>query len=246
MTNHIVYLESVDSTNKYAADNFTNLPNQTIIFSQIQTAGKGRNGKIWHSPNEENIYASYIIKDPKFQPAKASWIGALAAINTLQVHAEDLDFWIKWPNDVYLKRKKIAGILCESHLDNNNKVDGVIIGMGININMSSKTLSKLEKPATSLFNEKKNKLKIEDIQKSLAYQIEIIYKMLVSEGIDFIFTKWKKLNGLINRDIEVLQDNGNILSAKAIDIDKSGELIIIDNLGKEHHIFSGDVSICSF
>ena len=106
MTNKTLWIDKIDSTNKYALRNFKILENKLLIAAKEQTEGVGRFGKTWESPGNVNLYASFVLKKPAFNILKTSWIGGLAVLNTLRETAPDLSFWLKWPNDVFIKEKK--------------------------------------------------------------------------------------------------------------------------------------------
>ena len=246
MTN-IISLEQVDSTNNYAQKHFSSLPDRSLITARCQTKGKGRGGKTWISSNTSNLYASYIMKNISFLPYKASWTGGLAALNVIRKATDNYtNYWIKWPNDVFYKTKKIAGILCETSLGQNNQINGVIIGIGININMSIQELEKIDKPATSVLTETGTYTNIESVANMLLSNLNMLYDKISDEGIDSIFKLWRKENGLIGNSVEILLDNNNVLNAKVLDVESSGKLVIIDKNAEIHRVFSGDVSIKQF
>ena len=176
MSNRI-QLETVDSTNAYALANFADLPGHTLVTAEQQSAGRGRRGKKWFSPPGTNIYASFIVKNPIFPPHCASWIGCLSALETLRLHEPDINFWIKWPNDIYAGKeicesRKIAGVLCETRTrKTSNQLDGIVIGIGININMSNEDLKKIPIPAASLFSLSEKVWPVEDIITTLHRQL---------------------------------------------------------------------------
>ena len=244
---NIIRLDKIDSTNNYAQKNFDSLPDRSFITAEIQTSGKGRRGKSWLSSSNSNLYVSYTIKNIPFQPYKASWLGGLAALYTIrEITKNSSDYWIKWPNDIYCDTKKIAGVLCETSIGQNNKINGVIIGIGININMTIQELKTIDKPATSILVETKSQTEVESVSNILLSYLNKLYDSISSQGINSIFESWKKENALIGNNVEILLDNNNILNAKVLDLEKSGKLIVVDEDANLHKIYSGDVSIKSF
>ncbi len=242
----IISLNKIDSTNNYAQQHFHSLPDCTLITAEEQTGGKGRNGKSWFSPQNSNLYASYIIKDINFMPYKASWIGGLAALQTINNILNISNSWLKWPNDVYINNKKIAGILCETSSNSENKISGVIIGIGINVNMTTEDLDGIDKPATSILAETGKSKCIKVIGKQLHTNLNLIYNKVLKQGINSIFNEWKDANKLIGKQIEVLLDNKKLINVKVIDIENTGKLIVIDSEANISSIYSGDVSIKNF
>ena len=242
----IIRLEKIDSTNNYDQKYFSTLPDRSLITACQQTKGKGRGGKTWVSSNTSNLYASYIIKDFSFQPHKSSWIAGLATLFTIREIAKKPHYWIKWPNDIYHKTMKIAGVLCETSLGQNNQVNGVILGIGININMTKEELEKIDKPATSILSDTETFTDITSASEILLSNLNRLYDTILTEGIDSVFKKWKEENSLIGNSVEILSGKNNILVAKVIDIESSGKLVVIDKNADIHRIYSGDVSIKNF
>ena len=241
----IKYLTTVDSTNLYAKRNYESLQNKTLIVAEQQTAGKGRLDRTWLSPVNENIYASFVVKRPNFPIYMATWICGLATLQTLREFTEDtsLPLWLKWPNDVYCSYKKISGILCEGVLDNKNQIDGIIIGVGININSSSEFLSQLDQAATSLkietAHDEAYDLKI--IAEKLAVNFEKYFNVAES-STELLYQLWRNENKLINQRISIISPNNECLEGIVKDINENGEIVFeIDD--KEQIILCGDIKI---
>ena len=244
----IIRLQKIDSTNDYAQEHFNSLPDRTLVTAQTQTKGKGRKGRPWFSSKSSSLCASYIVKKISSMHYKASWMGGLAALYTIReiVKQTNNKFWIKWPNDIYCNTQKIAGILCETKVDTNNQVAGVIVGIGINVNMTIKELKSIDKPATSILAETGAYTDIESASNILLSHLNRLYNIISTEDNNGIFELWKKENALIGNNVEILLDNDNILHAKVLDIENSGTLAVVDNDANIHRIYSGDVSIKSF
>jgi len=148
-----IHLETVGSTNEYAKTHSSQFDPQeiTCINADQQTAGYGRMQRRWHSPKDCNIYATFYFR----LSLQTLHLASLAQIMTLSVSMvlikEGLCPKIKWPNDVQLNEKKLAGVLCETRFH----TDGIeiFLGIGINVNMDLDQLSLIDQPATSLSNE---------------------------------------------------------------------------------------------
>lgn len=151
-TGNITYIhfEQIDSTNTWAKENIDilDLNKLTCITASHQTAGRGRRGKPWVSPKGLNLYMTLFFSVIDSFPFVAN-IGECAAVVCAQT-LERLGFapQIKWPNDILIEKKKIAGILCET-IPLPGAL-GVIVGIGINVNMPYKLLKEIDQPATSL------------------------------------------------------------------------------------------------
>lgn len=147
-----VSLDEVDSTNAHAARHLQNLPHGTFVIARSQTAGRGRLGRSWHSPSCGNVYMSGVVKD--FPPAPAAALpGALTLTMALAVcdaiEREGVSPTLKWPNDVLVGGRKVAGILAQATYEGPRPV-AAIVGVGINVNMTAAELAAVDRPATSL------------------------------------------------------------------------------------------------
>ena len=139
------HFDSLPSTNDWAKTHLENLSREalTVITAVTQTQGRGRYGKRWISPPGENLYATFVFFASTQDPAQITHLLALSALQLLQ--EKGITTQIKWPNDLLVNRKKIAGILCET-VGN----QGIVIGIGLNVNMSLESLGLIDQPATSI------------------------------------------------------------------------------------------------
>lgn len=132
----IIVLESVDSTNNYAAKAVAEgeLNHGTVILAEEQTNGRGQRGNSWQSDPKKNLHFSFYVRPQNLsidQHMSLSFITSIALVQALekfQITAE-----IKWPNDVFVGEEKISGMLIETQVQQ-NKISGAIIGLGINVN----------------------------------------------------------------------------------------------------------------
>lgn len=136
---NIIRLNDVYSTNNYAAEllNQTNLPNGTIIVSERQTKGRGQRGSSWESEPGKNITCSIVLY-PNISIDQSFEIIMMAALSVYDLLNErDFDpIKMKWPNDVFVRNKKVAGILIENSISK-GKIQHSIIGIGLNVNQTS-------------------------------------------------------------------------------------------------------------
>jgi BirA family biotin operon repressor/biotin-[acetyl-CoA-carboxylase] ligase len=137
------HLDTVDSTNTWLKQRWADLcPGEAVLLTaDSQTAGRGRYDRVWHSPPGDNIYASFGV--PLLHDVE--WLTQLLALAVCDLLLErGVEAHIKWPNDVLVQGKKIAGILAE-------KIElGLVIGLGLNINLSREACQSIDQPATSL------------------------------------------------------------------------------------------------
>lgn len=237
---NIIYLDTIDSTNKYALRNFDRLADATLIVANGQTAGRGRHEREWLSPPNINIYASLIIKNAGRNPVVASIIASLGTLNTLRETAPEIKFWLKWPNDLFCRERKIAGILCETAANAEDQFGGVVAGIGINVNMTAETLNRIDQPASSLRYETGREFNLKKVAETLAKNLNECYSTYsILPG--YLFDAWKGENLLLGQDVE-LDTGAEIIKGRIVDLGRSGE-IIFAAAGEQLTFFSGDVRI---
>lgn len=215
----------------------------TVIIADSQTKGKGRLQRIWHSPSGANIYTSIILR-PNFAPKLAPQMLIMAGVAIAEILEEYCigRVNLKWPNDVYLNGKKVCGILSQMKTTVND-VDFVVLGIGINVNISYEQLPlDIRDIATSLNIEGGREFSRQELIISLYENLTKWYKKLKRNGFDEIKEKWLSMTPMIGCNIQVMfQDE--VIRGKALDIDEHGSLIIMNSEGETIKISAGDVSI---
>lgn len=183
-----IHLKSVDSTNSYASELLRqiSLPDGTLFYTFDQQNGRGQRGNSWESEPNKNVALSYVLQAKFLTPNKQFLLTKAVSLAVADVMTEILkkeeiqaDVKIKWPNDIYVNGKKIAGILIENILKENT-IQHSIIGIGINVNQTEfKTTAK----ATSLINLIKKEQSKEMLLELLSSKLEAYYLKLKSNRI---------------------------------------------------------------
>ena len=242
----IYYFDEIDSTQNYALQisNNTN-ENGAIIIAEKQTHGKGRLNRKWYSP-EGGIWLSVIIH-PEFQISDATIIPLAASLalceSIKKVHKIKTD--VKWPNDITIDGKKVAGMLIDTSIQG-NKVENLVLGIGINFAVNIQQIEKRLKKSpnfygvTSLFPEKNSPSKIELLVQFLL-ELEKVINSLIKGKNTQIIRDWSKHTNMFGKTISVNTGNGKI-SGIAKKIDSDGALIIKTGT-KNRRIFVGDVTL---
>lgn len=238
----IIFLDEVDSTNRYALEYFDHLPDCAMVCAASQTAGRGRFDRRWESPSGENIYASVIMKNlPDHKWQYAAMALSLGALDLLRNCAPEADPWLKWPNDVYCGYRKICGVLGEIKTGPGNRPSGIVGGIGININMTLENLAKINQPATSLLVESGRNFNVKNLCHELAIFIKGYYIMGFCNPHK-LFKLWYSENRLIDRNITI--ETGNLtLNGRVSGFGEDGEMIFECSSGKQMRLHSGDVRI---
>ena len=242
----IYYFDEIDSTQNYALQisNNTN-ENGAIIIAEKQTHGKGRLNRKWYSP-EGGIWLSVIIH-PELQISDATIIPLAASLalceSIKKVHKIKTD--VKWPNDITVDDKKVAGMLIDTSIQG-NKVENLVLGIGINFAVNIQQIEKRLKKSTnfygvtSLFPEKNSPSKIELLVQFLL-ELEKVINSLIKGKNAQIIRDWSKHTNMFGKAISVNTGNGKI-SGIAKKIDSDGALIIKTGT-KNRRIFVGDVTL---
>jgi BirA family biotin operon repressor/biotin-[acetyl-CoA-carboxylase] ligase len=239
----VISYKKVDSTNIIAYELAEKgMKEGTVILADEQVKGKGRHGRHWLSPSKGGIYMSCILR-PKIAPNEIPRITLLAAVAVAQAIREvsSLEVIIKWPNDIMIYGKKLCGILTEMKAEQDS-VDFVVLGIGINVSVSK---SELPKGATSIEEEltsgggKINLSRIE-LTKKVLEKLEEYYNLMKSEGFEPIIDIWKDLSVMIGSRVKVSL-RGKTFEALAHDINPDGALVVRLDSGVLEKISSGDV-----
>lgn len=236
-------MQATDSTNMQART----LASQgaaegTVVAADTQTHGRGRRGRKWFSPPGRSICASIILRPP-MAPAQAPRITLMTAVAVTRTLNEtaDLNAKIKWPNDVLIRGKKIAGILTEMSTDM-DVVDFVVVGMGINVNTPREMMPpEIQQTATSIKIETGEEVPRADLLCRLLKHFERCYDQLKTEGFDPIMTQWRRMTDMIGQQVRV-DVPGKRRTGTVAAVDDDGVLILRDNQGAMHRIYSGDVT----
>lgn len=242
------YFDSIDSTQNQAMKMASDEANNgTIIIAEKQTSGKGRLGRKWVSP-KGGIWLS-IILHPKFDISVITLFpiaSALALSNaiekTLNIKSE-----LKWPNDITIKGKKVAGILVDASLES-NKIENLVLGVGINFEVDVKQIEKTLKDTPNFYgvaslSEQNKTVKPILLVQSFLTEMEQIYDLLNARDTKKIIKEWTRKSSTIGQNVELNTDDGKI-SGRAIRIDDDGALVVSEN-NKNKRITSGDITYLS-
>jgi BirA family biotin operon repressor/biotin-[acetyl-CoA-carboxylase] ligase len=208
-----------------------------VVCAESQSKGKGRLGRSWVSPKGKGIYMSVILR-PRLVPADIAQLTLLSAVAVCESIEKicPVKAKIKWPNDILVNNKKIAGILTELSAEM-DRVRFVVIGIGINVNTS---ISQLPPHATSIKNETGQKSSRVELVQEILRSLEQWYATLNEQGFDPIIARWKKLSSTLGKHVRVVDLSGDI-EGEAVDLDEYGGLIIRSNRGLTVKRMTGDV-----
>ena len=239
----IIYFEEIDSTNEYAKKN--NTESDTIIITTHQTKGKGRFNRQWKTSYSKDLTFS-IVKSFKIRIDEIHLVNFYSSYNLLTTlknyfsKTTGLEFSLKWPNDVLLNRKKIAGLLLDVK-DLNSEIKKFIIGIGINCN-GYFIPDELKIKATSLLKETNIEVIREDL---LVLFVRSFYENLfLLNNKNELMQRWKENSGTMKSKVSFrkLEDDKE-QAVTVIDIDPDGGLIVKTDDGKISKYYSGEISL---
>jgi BirA family transcriptional regulator, biotin operon repressor / biotin---[acetyl-CoA-carboxylase] ligase len=238
----IVFESEVDSTNRLARDlAIQGAVEGTLVVAESQTGGRGRKGRNWFSPPGEGIYVSLVLRPP-FQPAEAPKMTLLAGVALAETFIQIVPsrVTIKWPNDVLLGGKKIAGILIEISTDI-DAIDYMVVGVGINVNTPPGSFPvDLRGRATSLAAEIGHTVDRTEILGAFLERLERYYDLIGKEGFAPVIRRWRELSDMAGRRVRVHSFDRS-LEGTIEGIDDDGVLLVNVSDGTLHRVIAGDV-----
>jgi BirA family biotin operon repressor/biotin-[acetyl-CoA-carboxylase] ligase len=213
----------------------------TVVITQTQSKGRGRFDRIWQSP-KGGVYLSFLLR-PKAPVEKTSFLAFVAALAVTQaVRSYNVPARIKWPNDVLVNGKKIAGILLESETSI-TQGSFVIVGIGVNLNTNLARLSgDVRKHATSIRKEHGSSIEYYEFLDTLLLQFDRFYQLFSAGKFDHIIEEWKKQSDTLGNSIRV-ESTSDIIQGTAVDVDPSGFLLVKTQDGKIVRVTSGDCTL---
>ena len=238
----VYYFDTIDTTQNFAIKIASNgNENGTVIIAKKQKGGRGRMKRKWKSPIG-GVWMSIIVH-PKFDvshttlvPIATSLALCIAIEKILKIKPE-----LKWPNDLTLKGKKVAGVLVDASIVS-NKIENMVLGVGINFKIKPDELSNMIKKTPNFYGvttlTKKNKSALPLVQQFL-YELENVLQLINSNRVKKIRSEWTKRSSTIGKSVSLITDSGN-LHGKALKIDSSGGLLI-SNGKNTRRILVGDI-----
>jgi BirA family biotin operon repressor/biotin-[acetyl-CoA-carboxylase] ligase len=238
----ISYFERVDSTNQraYARAQEAEAAGE-IFIAEEQTAGRGRLGRKWESPANVNLYLSAIVK-PRINAADLPLLTLTSAVAVAEVLGSfaAVPPEVKWPNDVLIAGKKIAGILTESACEA-DRLLFAIVGIGVNLNLSlESTPEAIRRTATSLLTVNGAPVDRTLFACRLIEGLDRCYGELEQQGFVGLAERWTRLFSLRGKMVKV-DGGGRSIYGTALGIDRDGALILEDQSGGRARALAGDV-----
>jgi BirA family biotin operon repressor/biotin-[acetyl-CoA-carboxylase] ligase len=214
-----------------------------VVFAESQTKGRGRLGRKWISPAHKGLWFSLLLR-PNLRPQEATRLTVASATALRRaIHSETgLNPEIKWPNDILVHGKKVAGILTEmsAELD---RIQHIILGIGVNVNTSASEFQpELRKLATSLKIESGRAISRADLVTAILYELDRDYAHVCTGGFTALADEWEAHCTTIGRNVTI-QIGGRRLRGRAESLSDDGALLLRTEHGHLEPIIGGDVTL---
>jgi BirA family biotin operon repressor/biotin-[acetyl-CoA-carboxylase] ligase len=212
-----------------------------VVIAEVQTAGRGRRGRVWTSPPGRNLAFSVVLR-PDLPPARAPELTLVASIAVCDsLRQAGVDAGIKWPNDVLAGGKKLAGILTELAAEP-DRVHWVVIGVGVNVNARTEDFpEELRGEATSILLERGGPAPRALFAAACLTALEEWLDRHAEEGFGAIRAAWRERSVTLGREVCVRADGREVVGT-AVDLDEDGALLVRDAVGVQR-ILAGDVTL---
>ncbi|HHR6132301.1 TPA: bifunctional biotin--[acetyl-CoA-carboxylase] ligase/biotin operon repressor BirA [Providencia alcalifaciens] len=236
----------IDSTNQYMLDRIPHLQSGDTCLAEYQSAGRGRRGRQWISPFGCNLYLSTYWK---LEQGPAAAIGLSLVVGI--VIAETLNelcgnkVKVKWPNDLYMNDKKLAGILVEL-TGKTGDAAHIIIGVGINIGMSKNIIKKEEtiNQAWSALIDEIESIERNELAGNIINSLKESLRIFEKQGLKPFLFRWFELDNFLGRKVKLLIGNDIIVGIEK-GINEQGALLLQKENGEIIPYIGGEISLRS-
>ncbi|MEO3945171.1 biotin--[acetyl-CoA-carboxylase] ligase [Gorillibacterium sp. CAU 1737] len=238
--------ESVGSTQDEARSwAIAGAPNGSLVMAEQQRSGRGRMGRVWHSPKGKGLWMSAVIRSGfRLEQAPPYTLVTAVAVCRAIRELSGANARLKWPNDVRIDGKKIAGILVEL-ISSGTRVDAILVGIGIGVNLDEEDYpDELKEKATSLKLATGSAVDRTELAALIMKKLEELTAFYLQEGFEPIRSLWEALSDTLGNRVQVESPLGTI-AGTAIRLDSSGALVVRTDSGEEHILYSGDVTTFS-
>ena len=228
--------DELDSTSSEAARLLADgIDGPSLIVADSQTAGRGRRGRHWASPAGSGLYMSmsYPFASQVPQLQALSLVTAVCVCETL-LDLGFLNIQLKWPNDLLVGKKKLAGILLE--MRKSNQINNIVFGVGINYSISDELKAELDRPIADLRelaeNDSINLVEREIIAAKLCSKLLSGIEQFLQEGFKPFQSVWNELDRYFESDI-VVGNGAQRLIGKSLGVDEEGVLQLLTAEGNQ-------------
>ena len=245
--NEVRYLPECGSTNAYVKEHFEEFGPVGAVYTENQTAGRGRLGRSWVNAEGKALYYTVAIREPLAQPATLPLLASLAVRTQLRLRY-GVDCQIKWPNDLLLNGKKIVGILCEGvSYGYQQQGRGILCGIGINLAQPQSYFDAAGLPNGTSLELQGAKVDLSTDPAWLAegltdFGFDRNLYQFARDGFAPFREEYKAACVNLGRRVTFDLPDGRQGAGEAVDVDEEGRLVVRTD-GGEVHVFTGEVSV---
>jgi len=235
-----IYREEVPSTMDLIRERAeAGAPEGTVAIARRQTAGRGRRGRSWASP-EGGAWFSLLLRPP-IELGQAGCLSVLLAVAVAWALRErySVPVSVKWPNDLFLEGMKLGGVLIELS-STAGRIDWIVAGMGINVN--NPIPPGLESVAVSLAEALEREVALEDFYIGVLRSIVREYRWFLEEGFELVRARWEDISALEVGEEILVQRGGERFEARVRGLSELGRLLI-ERAGRVEELVSEDVTL---
>lgn len=215
-------------------------PDRTVLVADVQHAGRGRLGRRWVAPHGTALLFSVLLRPRGIAPERLGWIGAILALAVAAGIGETtgLAADLKWPNDVLIGGRKIAGVLAE------RAGDAVVVGAGINVTVAEADLPRLDATSLSLCGAPAGSRDRDALLHAILRRLDPLLGTWQAADGDIDRSGVRELylarSATVGRRVAVHLPDGRIVTGTAVDVDAGGA-IVVDTAGTRRRFTAGDV-----
>jgi BirA family biotin operon repressor/biotin-[acetyl-CoA-carboxylase] ligase len=241
----ILCLPEVDSTNDEAERQLAaSRPTPFVVLARRQTQGRGRLGRVWHSEDNGNLYASFVFR-PRLEPGRMQtftlWMGA----NLCELVANFCRFQpgLKWPNDLYFEGRKLGGMLTEARIDA-DQIRDLVFGLGLNVNSPPTSLpAELARQATTLASCAGQPVDFNRLTAAIIGRVLAAYGLFVDGSYRDTFADLWNRYDILRGQVVTLREGSRRVTGVVGGIDDEGSLLIRGETGRPQRFHAGDVTL---
>lgn len=214
-----------------------------VVFAETQTKGRGRLGRTWMSPTEKGLWFSVLLR-PDLRPQEATQLTVASATALVRAvrSVTGLQPEIKWPNDILIGGRKVAGILTElsAELDH---VKHIILGIGVNVNLGPAEFpAELRKLATSLKIEAGRPIARSELAAAILWELDADYARITNGLFGNVADEWEAYCTTLGREV-VIRTGDHQIRGRAESLGEDGALVLRTDHGRLERITGGDVTL---
>jgi BirA family biotin operon repressor/biotin-[acetyl-CoA-carboxylase] ligase len=233
-------VEEASSTNALVAERAqTGGPEGLVILAEHQTAGRGRLDRSWETPPRSGLTFSVLLR-PTVPAASWPWLPLLTgyAVSTA-LRAAGFDAAVKWPNDVLLGDRKVAGILVERVETTSGAA--AIVGIGINVGMTADELPVPEATSLAVVGDVPDRTDLLGSVLDTLWDAYVDWQEEGEAGSARLAASYAAACATVGRSVSVALPGGATLTGRAVEIDQQGRLVVVDAAGTRRTVGAGDV-----